>query len=741
MAVAQGGGGKKRPSSSLVPRAFSPPYGGSGYYGRGYRYEQVLSYKYWAFVAVKAWIREIAGGEGPCLGRVKPKEANQLKRKAILKSLGGPKEHQEFEAYDDDHPLVRLFNNPNGPDVAYDLWAYDTMFFLLCGSSHWWVIKNALGTPVEIWVIPTHWMQMVTNDGAPLGYIIQSPFGITQFAPFEDVVSFYEHSPLNRWEGYAVSQAIDMWLDLYDSMTRTRLAMMKNGATPAFHVELGESYADPDEQFLARYYSQWFARFQGEARAGQPLITGADVKINPIGVAPKEVGFETSEDQIGPMVLGAYGVPKAVVGLTTDMTYGSVKASKDAFREYSVNSHLIYRGQVITEKIMHPVDDKGMCYWNDRVTGDPDYRLREHAQDLTTGVRTVNEVRTLRGLEPYEHGGDDPQINNVVTPWATGKRPPQEELLDQALASAAATGKVTDDMLSSAMQHGAATEDGESTTPSESGEDRGTPVSPAQSPAVAGDLRSTVGGSAQIMEMQASLARGEITREMAIANAQIVFGFSQEDAERLFPDSSQANAIKSRISAGKALNGKSPLDTSEAIKRRILGDRYKSITKGAKPWQLTKSEFEREVQDLRTQLDRLNKQSNDLRASALREWQSAVESMTDAELDKRRPELERRKREWDTKIEAVEDQMTPLHQRQQELGLRSGSLIDPRPVHRREVQDAIKQGNSIPSNVLADYPDLKQRKDLGESTGSSGGYLVPPEYATNGNGKRRRRRE
>ncbi|HEX5271641.1 MAG TPA: phage portal protein, partial [Gemmataceae bacterium] len=50
------------------------------------------------------------------------------------------------------------------------------------------------------------------------------------------------------------------------------------------------------------------------------------------------------------------------------------------------------------------------------------------------------------------------------------------------------------------------------------------------------ELRASVGGSQALLSLQTSVYKGEVPREAAIANAQIVFGFSAEQAAALFPD-------------------------------------------------------------------------------------------------------------------------------------------------------------------------------------------------------------
>lgn len=308
-----------------VPRAFSAPPSGYGFYGQGTHYAQVLNYTAWAFIAIQALIREIAGGKAPNLGNVTERPEEDLRKSKSLwhaksyagtvrKNLGGPQEHEQFEPWPKNHPGVVLFRNPNSPYVAYDLWAYHTLFFHLSGECHWWALRDRMGIPRELWIIPTHWKRNITGpDGMPVAYEIRAPWGQVQYALAKDVVSFYEHSPLSMWEGLAVTTACGRWLDIYDSVMTTQLAMFKNGADPSLHVELDESYPNPDDAMLTRYYAKWFRRFQGETNAGLPVVTGPGVKVTKIGSTPSEIGFEASEEAIRNRVLAAFGVPQALV--------------------------------------------------------------------------------------------------------------------------------------------------------------------------------------------------------------------------------------------------------------------------------------------------------------------------------------------------------------------------------------------------------------------------------------------
>lgn len=424
----------RKEQGPLAPPLFVP-YGSSSYYGRGYRWEQVRHYQQWQYVAINAWMAEIAGGEPPKLGWVNPKQ--EKSKRYMTKALGGPKEHEEFEPFPSDNPLQRLFNNPNKPYVAYDLFAYHTLFLALTGVSYWWCIRDGLGIPRELWVLPSHWVQLITDMGdGKYYYLVQSPWGPQQVIPFDDVVVFQKHSPWTIYEGFGISLAIREWVDTYENNMRARLAQYINGAIPAFAISLADGQLDPDDATLERYYQKYYARFQGANNTGKPIITGPGVEVKALGISPVDMGYDRTEDQIRDMILAAYGVPGAIVGLTKEMTYGSVKATQDAFRDYSVNPMLTYMGQVITEKILRatPGYENALCFWENRAKGDPDFLLRQEDQDLRTGVKAVNEVRTARGLEAYPHGGDNPMINGVLLPWQKPEASLTEETQQMEMA-------------------------------------------------------------------------------------------------------------------------------------------------------------------------------------------------------------------------------------------------------------------------------------------------------------------
>lgn len=412
-----------RDKQVLSPSLFQPPPGSVGYTGQSYKWTEVLKYRFWVFVACNCWIREIAGGAPINLGKIRPKaKLGGAKSKAI----GGPKAHHEFEPFPDDNPFVRTFQKPNHYDVAYDMWAYHTLFYLLTAEAHWWVMRNRWGVPLEIWVIPSHWMRLVSYaNGLPAHYVVQSPWGVAQEVPYNEVINFYWHSPLNRYEGYGALLAMSEWIDAYEASVRAQLAQYKNGAIPNFHIQLSDVYGDPDEAFLRRFYGKWFERFQGEDRTNLPLITGSGVEVKPLSISPVEMNYIQNDDSFRDRILAAFGVSKMLSGVEPTQDT-SAYAPGRFFARYIINPVLHYFSQKITHEVMKVADEDAIAFWDDRVMDDPEHKQREYESGLSNGYMTINEVRTKIGLEPYPRGGDNPMIGGSPVPWVKEEQQPQQ---------------------------------------------------------------------------------------------------------------------------------------------------------------------------------------------------------------------------------------------------------------------------------------------------------------------------
>ena len=376
------------------------------------RYEQVRHFKHWVYVAVDrvatavamsspnvSFLRDRAKRPGGGKGKWLP-PATRAKALTPLQS------HEELEPAPDFHPLCRLLSDPNEPDTAYDLWYETVMYLLLTGNAYWWLPPSpSLGVPAAAWVLPSHWVSAhVGNDGGVDAYELRPVEGnyVRAAIPARDVVHFRRKSPISKQDGYSPLTASAQWVDTQESIDRTRWWSFRNGIFPSVSIEFDAGVKLPDDSDLNRIEARILSRYGGEHNANRPMFVPPGAKLKPLQVSPRELMFCESTEQMRDQILATFGVPATIAQVNGQMTYGSIVAAQAGFCMLTLNPLYRYLGQVLTEKLAQPRFDRGLrVWWEDKTPQDPELLEKQLATDLAYGARTMNEVRAIRGQEPF----------------------------------------------------------------------------------------------------------------------------------------------------------------------------------------------------------------------------------------------------------------------------------------------------------------------------------------------------
>jgi HK97 family phage portal protein len=400
------------------------------------RLEQVQHYKAWVYVAVKAIWDRVARLE-PNLGFVTDSQRFGPQQKTFggprpsatdhaelryrewrhKKSLGAVKPHEDIVPAGANHPLARLIKNPNRPDTSFDFWTELGIFFELTGNAYVWTPPTKLGLldrtlkPAELWVIPSQWMHARVGRENLTEYYEMRPFhgGQTFYLPAAEVIHLKWKSPLHKIDGYSTLAAGAEWIDTGESVNRARFFQFKNGCYVSGNLKLGEQYHDPNDEELERLYAKFFGRFQAEHRQGLPIITPPGAEYVPLTIAPAEMGYMESSDQLRDWVLALFRVPKEVAGI---QDAGSEIAMYGPLRQFAENClmpRLTYLGQTFTEKLAHRYDSRLRWWWDDPTPDDPEQKRQDLMALGKLQAITPNEVRSEYGYPPMPGGDEIPE--------------------------------------------------------------------------------------------------------------------------------------------------------------------------------------------------------------------------------------------------------------------------------------------------------------------------------------------
>lgn len=377
------------------------------------RYQQVRHFKHWVYIAVDRVATEVAmhmpnvsllheAGEPDPMRKYLPKSFTHTRAITPLQS------HERLEPVRGSHPLYRLLRDPNEPDTSFDLWYETTMFLMLTGSAYWWAPRNPVTQkPAALWVIPSHWVYSQANeDGWVEKYEIRPIEGnyVRMVIPADDMIYFRKKSPVSKLDGYSPQQAGAQWIDTIESVDRTRWFSFKNGIFPGVSVEFDHNIKLPDESDLNRIEARLMSRYGQEHNANKPIMVPPGAKLRKLQLSADELGFFDSANQLRDNVLSLFHVPGPCVGVVADMTFGSLRASMAGLYTGAINPLFHFYGQNVTEKLAAPRYDRRLrVWWEDRTPADPELRETSLMTDLAYGAKTMNEVRALRGDEPYPH--------------------------------------------------------------------------------------------------------------------------------------------------------------------------------------------------------------------------------------------------------------------------------------------------------------------------------------------------
>lgn len=403
--------------------------------------EEAQKFTGWTYCAVTALADQAA--QATCavylVGRKRRTEDDTGR---IRKAASQHQEHHgERIPMRDKHPLVRLLNRPN-PEQSGSQFRYQMMQQLaLTGTAHVWIIRNGLGTPVELYVVPTAAATPLppTNDH-PRGQYRVSPLAsfsgtvgddylppgslgplLTAGAILDarDIKSIRLPHPLYRSDGWSPLAAGATVIDVENQLNLARWYSFKNAAAPGMVLELAED-ANPAPEEMEALRTDLRNRNSGVQNAGKDLLLPPGVSAKQITSTNKEMDYTTSFPQVRDGVLALHKTPAVAIGVTEAGSYSAFYASLKQFTELAVQPKLDMIAEELTEALASdferatglPDDERLVIDMKARAIDDP--TLREGRIRTLTAAKaiTINEVRAEDGLPPVEWGdcpaGTDP---------------------------------------------------------------------------------------------------------------------------------------------------------------------------------------------------------------------------------------------------------------------------------------------------------------------------------------------
>ncbi len=391
-----------------VTALFAPPFAPSGGWWHDDPTEQLRNYRSWVYAAVNAIAQEVA------------------RQRPYLYHDTGPAEHDHVPL-PPAHPLARLLARPNPWLTPWELWYLTVVYLELTGNAFWYVAplqtddERMAGIPAELWVIPTPWVRVLPDAREFVaGYEVAAPGApVARFTP-DEIVHLRYPNPLDPHHGLSPLQANALAVDANTELQRSRYQTFLAGPRPGVVLQTDQTLSDPT---VKRLEDRLESKFAGRQNWHRPMVLEQGLKASPWTLTPAEMDFLNSSKMSRDEILAVFRVPPPITGVVENLGLGADiwHGARVMFCEGTVQPKLDLIGQSLTR-------DLARRYGSDVVVTFPDcsprvaeQKRRDDETDARLGLRTVNEIRRGRGLEPVP----DPRFDTPFNPDDRAQRPPR----------------------------------------------------------------------------------------------------------------------------------------------------------------------------------------------------------------------------------------------------------------------------------------------------------------------------
>lgn len=357
-------------------------------------------------------------------------DAAQAPSRAVLQKVA--EFGDDYEVVDDSHPVLRLLSRMNPYQNGFDATVLRVLYLELTGNAYLHpVIDKRLGRPVEIWTMPSQYVQIVPGKERFIdGYIYgASREQQTTFTP-EEVIHFRRPNPSDLYYGMGKAEAAWGAAMQNAAVHEMDLSFFENKARPDYLVTV-KGDASPEE--LERFQAAIEAKMQGRGRAGKFLAATAEVDVKPLSFPPKDLG---GRSDIVEEIAAVFGVPVSMMK-ANDPNLASATTGYAMWRETTVMPLCRMDEETLNQDLLplFGIGDDAFLAYDNPVRADERFEFEKRRGMVAGGIITANEARALEGLEPIPDPMADALLVNGQPLGGPAAPPPLLAAVDSASAA------------------------------------------------------------------------------------------------------------------------------------------------------------------------------------------------------------------------------------------------------------------------------------------------------------------
>jgi HK97 family phage portal protein len=301
----------------------------------------------------------------------------------------------------EEHPVLDLLDSVNPFQSFYQFLYLGTMYKLLVGEEFWQI--NFAGTlPAEMWLAPPAFMSVIPDQTNYISHYEFRRSGMDRPVSFtiDEIIHVKTPNPYNEFRGLSPAQALTIDLDSERYAQRYQQKLFFNDATPGFVLEYPAENLPPQD-VRKELQIEWDERFRGVSNARRTaFLWGA--KANTLTMSNKDMDFEALRRFNRDAILGAYHVPRSIIGITEDVNRANADAAQYTFAQYCVLPELTELRESMNRELVTFFGDNLYLDFENPVPEDKVANINNAVALYKNGIAKLNEARTMVDLDPVD---------------------------------------------------------------------------------------------------------------------------------------------------------------------------------------------------------------------------------------------------------------------------------------------------------------------------------------------------
>jgi len=345
-----------------------------------------------------------------------------------------------------DRPLANLIQRPN-PWYSYsEMELVRIIRKHLTGASFTWKLRNVAGEVMELWPLPTCWVdRIVTGGGGIAGYVLFEHTDREMYIEAENMI--YSRFPcMDSIYGYmAPLQACLHEIQTDKAREEYLKKMIGNLVRPGMVVTQNAHDGVQRQGLTGGQREDLRESLKSEGTGGTPIFPpGLEVKFP--GVL-QDLDWSSTEGMLASRICAVFGVEPILIGIRVGLksgTYSNYGQAKRAFYDETMlplwkSEQEVWNRDMLARE--RPYLDGIARQWEFRynlselveLQEDANEKTRRGVQALTAGAITVNEFRTrFAGMETAPDGDVYLRLTNILAE-PLGSRPDEIGDVDTAM--------------------------------------------------------------------------------------------------------------------------------------------------------------------------------------------------------------------------------------------------------------------------------------------------------------------